>query len=211
MRHVTETFDVYQFSELSEQAKEQARGWFRSCMDCDDWDSTEWRDSMLAFADHFGFHITNWELGDGRGAHIDATFDRLDDCIRELSGVRLWKYLDANYGGKVTVRDGGTVGSPDDPYRPHKEWRDGHDWIRAGQAGECPFTGMYTDCALFDPLAEFVKRPDSRTFEELLAECLESHVVACRNAVEDSYSDEVVDSNIEANEYEFTKSGEHYT
>jgi hypothetical protein len=102
------------------------------------------------------------------------------------------------------------VGSADNPYRSHKEKRDGHDWILYAADGGCTLTGWYTDCALFSPLAEFIKRPDRRSFDELLYECLESFLCAAADAYEDCGSDETVDENIRANEYEFTEDGEHY-
>jgi hypothetical protein len=122
----------------------------------------------------------------------------------------LWKYLRVNYGGTITVSGKKQHVTADNPCGWHKERRDGHDWILYAANGGCPFTGCGTDCALFDPLAEFVKRPDARTFGELLNECLESFLSTAADAYESCYEDEYVDETIRANEYEFTESGERY-
>lgn len=184
-----ETINVCQFSELSDRAKERARDWYRSCMDCDDWNSTEWLASINAFADHYGFSISDYQIGAGQGCHIDCDFSRLEDDVRELSGVRLWKYL------------GNQCGTPQ---------QDGHEFILSAADGSCPFTGTYTDCPAFDTLREFVQRPDNRQFDQLMQECMETVLAAIREEVEYRYSDEAIDESIESNEYKFTEDGEHY-
>lgn len=209
MRHVVEEFDVYTFEELSDKAKERAREWFRGCMDGNDWMAEEWRASLKAFVELFNGKLRDYCYPERGRSYVKVDWS-IDDCILELSGVRLWKYLNANYGGQVTVYDGGTVGSSDNPLRYHKEKRDGHAWILACKDGECPFTGCGTDCPFFDPLAEFVKRPDNQTFEELLNDCLESFLSSAADAYEAMYEDEYADDAIIANAYEFTENGDRY-
>ena len=66
--------EIYTFEELDEQARENARAWYRDGLDYP-WFS-ESIDSIRAFADHFGVTLKDWSLGSGCGRdyiHTDAT------------------------------------------------------------------------------------------------------------------------------------------
>ena len=71
----------------------------------------------------------------------------------------------------------------------------------------CPFTGYYMDDVLLDPLRQFLRRPGSRSFEELLSDCLLAWVCACRDDWDSRLQDDAVAEAIEANDYEFTGDG----
>ena len=60
MRTIEKT--VYQFSELSDSAKEKARDWAKSLGDLYGW-SADSRDSIEAFCDHFGVKLKDWRVG----------------------------------------------------------------------------------------------------------------------------------------------------
>jgi hypothetical protein len=64
MRVIEKT--VYTFDELSDEAKERARGWYRASFEYP-WFG-EIQDSMNAFCDKFGVKILNYSLGDHRGS-----------------------------------------------------------------------------------------------------------------------------------------------
>lgn len=72
---------------------------------------------------------------------------------------------------------------------------------------DCPFTGFCADEDILQPLREFLERPTKTTLQELIGDCLYSWLKAYCADVEYQNSDEAVDSNILANEYEFTKDG----
>ena len=57
----TVQIEVFTFDELSEEAKEKAREWWRHGMDFA-W-SDESRGSIEAFCDHFGVRLKDWEVG----------------------------------------------------------------------------------------------------------------------------------------------------
>lgn len=56
----TVQIDVFTFDELSEEAKEKAREWWRA--DCGFAWSDESRGSIEAFCDHFDVRLKNWEV-----------------------------------------------------------------------------------------------------------------------------------------------------
>ncbi len=80
---------VYQFSELSEQAKETAINWYRNGSDDNQIYFGEIIDTVKKVAELFDLKFGR-EYTDIRTGHID-------DNILELSGVRLYKYLINNY------------------------------------------------------------------------------------------------------------------
>ncbi len=55
---------AYQFDELSDDAKETARGWFRT--DYPDYPDYEWWDSTYEDAERIGLVITSFDLGRGQ-------------------------------------------------------------------------------------------------------------------------------------------------
>ena len=66
--------EIYTFEELSDEAKERARDWWRKDLDYP-WFS-ESIDSIRAFANHFGVTLKDWQIGGGGGRdyiHTDAT------------------------------------------------------------------------------------------------------------------------------------------
>ena len=55
-----ETIEVYEFTELSEEAKEVARDWYRATEPSDL--SEDWVASMGSFADIIGISLIDWVL-----------------------------------------------------------------------------------------------------------------------------------------------------
>lgn len=73
MRTETITRDIYSFEELSDDAKEKARDWYREGIDLA-W-SDESRESIQAFCAAFNVRLTDWEIGPHCAYHYrtDAT------------------------------------------------------------------------------------------------------------------------------------------
>jgi len=72
---------IFQFSELDEQAKQNAREWFRSTSDFP-WFG-EYKDCLKAFCDHFRVSLRDWSLGDSQG------YVKTDAEQRHFRGVKL--------------------------------------------------------------------------------------------------------------------------
>ena len=79
--------------------------------------------------------------------------------------------------------------------------------------GDCPFTGYYIDDVLLRPIRDFMAKPQLLlvTFQQLVDECLSAWVSAYIADWEYAYSDEAIRETCEANEYQFTESGEFYS
>ena len=62
--------NVYQFNELSDSAKENARSWYRDCSDFPWFD--DYLASINAFCAEFSVKVTDYALGADRGCFIDT-------------------------------------------------------------------------------------------------------------------------------------------
>ncbi len=72
---------VFQFHELDEQAKRNARDWYRTNSEYPWFD--EAKGSLKAFCDHFNVTLRDWNLGDGRG------YVKTDAEQRHFRGIKL--------------------------------------------------------------------------------------------------------------------------
>jgi hypothetical protein len=54
--------NLYAFDELSDEAKERAREWWRESLDYPWW--SEAHESIRAFLDHFGVEMRDWSMGE---------------------------------------------------------------------------------------------------------------------------------------------------
>ncbi|MGB1317422.1 MAG: hypothetical protein ACPG5W_04425 [Flavobacteriales bacterium] len=210
MRTVTTT--LFSFNELSEEAKQTAIESIRNegIETCHYWQ--EARNSVEQFHDEVGTRS-------GNRSWLDINTGHIEDSILELSGNRLRTYLINNFGQLFYERKYRTSFSKEQrpathPMRKIEKWKDGTYWIthRSNFLTEscCPLTGVCYDEDLIEPLKKFIQKPDERTFEDLLTECIESLRTSLEN--EDDYraSDEGITEDIEANDFEFEQDGTKY-
>lgn len=88
---------IYQFDELSQEAKEKAREWYRRNDPYrNEYIDGECRASLQAFEEYFPIHVTGWVISPWGRSYVRFHMT-CDPEIAELKGVRLWKYLKANY------------------------------------------------------------------------------------------------------------------
>ena len=177
---------VYQFNELSKDAKEKAIEWFRGINEYNG--SSEVLDSIRNGLRHFESFLKDYSIDwdNINGCDFKIKMD-YDDEICELSGVRLWKYLHNN--SLLTY------------WNKYNKKRD--DLL----SGNCPFTGVTFDEDFLDNIREFVKKPNNQTFEELLNDAVYNTINAGCKDWEYQQSDEAIAETIEVNEYHFTKDG----
>lgn len=187
MRKIETT--IYSFSELSDSAKQRAMDEFYSAGWEPAW-SYENLSSLKEFYKLFGNLISpglrNWS---------DTRFDGNSDVL-ELSGIRAMKYLWNNYHddlfkGKFYYRNGKS--------RYSKVQRDNTS---------CVLTGFCMDDDILQPIYDFLKKPDRRTIEDLLQECVESWRIASERDEEYQQSEEYFTEEADANGWEFTEGGE---
>lgn len=202
----TVSINVFSFSELSEWAKQTAIENHREYLyeNGPAWQK-ENRETLEAFEAIFPIKAKDWEYGDRN--YINYRLDTMDyDEISGLSGVRLLKYLVNNYWNYLYK---GKFYSTDGRYENGKyTYKSRHSKCQFECC--CPLTGHCLDYDILEPIMNFMKKPDSTTFEQLLYECLQSLVYACSRDWEDEISDERIAESIEANEYRFTEDGQLY-
>jgi hypothetical protein len=206
---------LYKFEELSEEAKEKAiEKWRNSGTD---FHGDEYRDTLKKFEESFPIKVKDWSIDPWGGSYINSYFTG-DDDIKELSGIRLMKYLWNNYQAKQFFSRG-------QRYQVHSREKISHARIRSEklkngyynsyysaitlEAG-CVLTGCGVDYDILNPIYKFLESPDNRTFESLLEECLESWRKSWEKEMEYQNSDEYISEEIIANECDFTEDGEMY-
>jgi hypothetical protein len=180
------TVGVFHFSDLSDDAKEKARAWYRRASADDTYLADEMVDSLKAACKALGWKLEGYELSTyGRSfVHIDAPRTNSDlhsfeDDPAPMLGARLWKKL-LSWCYDRTI----------------------------GEDGSCPFTGVCYDEDFLDPLRAFLKRPRlDWTMQDLVDACVNSWLSSAISNLEHAESDEAIDENIEANEYEFLEDG----
>lgn len=176
-------FDVYSID--VHPHPERVFDWIRQNWDVTDWLLDEYVGSLRGFCKHYDLTLADWSIS-ATGHRSEFVKITIPDEIAEMSGVRLWKYLQRHYSTYHCQFTG--------------QQRD-------ALAGGCPFTGMIYDEDALDPMREFIRRPDSRTWRELVDDCVASLIQALHREAEYRYSDEALREDCEANDYLFYERG----
>jgi len=207
---------VYQFSELTESAKQKAIEWYRNSND----DGYLYADEIIESVKEVCelFHLkTGREWSDIRTSHID-------DNIMELKGIRLYKYIVNNYWSSLFKRKFlGSIG--DNKVIKHRMSKTHfYDMSKGARVNSsnfiysnirfdncCTLTGVCYDMDILQPVYDFLEKPNtSTTFEDLMNE-IESAISKTFQQNEDWVnSDEYITEQIESNEYDFTQDGKRF-
>lgn len=205
--------NLYKFSELSEEAKENAiENEIRKGIDTSFyWD--EAHQSVKAFHDVFNTR-------EGFNSWLDVRFGYIEDNVRELKGWRLRKYIINNFWSDI--HKGKYYSVKANHLIRHKRVKS--KTLSNGNAfnayysaitieRSCPFTGVCYDMDLLDPIYNLIDWKEDYselTFEELMENCLDSLRASLES--EDDYrnSDEAISEDLEANDYDFTEDGDIY-
>jgi hypothetical protein len=199
------TIKAYEVSELSDKAKDRAfRKWLNNF-------EYFWYDenkaSLNAFEDIFPIEVNNFEYGNG--GYINWTFTE-DERIRELSGQRLATYLWNNYRWEIFKGKYYSLWSKKEvSYEYHKN---GCPVLKSRRSkiimdNCCVLTGYTTDDSLLIPVYDFMNKPDSRDFEDLLNDCLNEWVKDCNADYEYAMSTEAFEEYCESNDLMFDENG----
>lgn len=213
---------VFSFEELSDKAKKRAIEEHSRGMEYG-W-SSENEASLKAFADLFNLHRLDWQYGFCH-AYASASFESWSEGRENLSGKRLIAEL-WNIGKdriwKRKYLKHGELRDERPPYHPMREVREittGPNkgkysvsyYSRIQRQADCPFTGVCSDYYLIQPIEKYLENPDpNKTYKELIKDCLASWAKACGEDYEHTFSDEYIQEEIEANEYEFTEDGSKF-
>lgn len=206
------TVTVFQFSELSDQAKEKARSWYRDGALYDDWWDSVY-DDAAQIADILGIDLrqkpvklmngsTRYEpaiyfsgfSSQGDGACFEGSYSYKKGCVEALKG-RAPKNEELRAIARALVN----------AQRPHLY----------GLSATVKHRGHYshafcTEIEVFDRGGNYA----STKAAEEISEALRGFMHWIYRSLEKEYewlmSDEQVDASIEANEYEFTEDGDRY-
>jgi len=187
MKTVNVKLKLFSVKELSDEAREKAyQEYANSCF-------YPWNDdnenSLNAFANVFPVKIKNFEYGYRND--ISWNFTESDE-IQELSGQRLATYLWNNYRDTIYQRKYKTSFKRMQRLQYHpmlqqkaSKLKNGEEdiWVTVRsniflETHGCPLTGYTTDYDLMLPIWEFMEKPDSRDFYDLMGDCLESWLKA---------------------------------
>jgi hypothetical protein len=196
---VTKTVKVYQFDELSDEAKEKARGWYREGgFDYEWWDGVE--DDFKTIANTIG--ITDVKIyfsgfsSQGDGACFEGSYHYEKGSVKKLM----------EYAPKDT-----------ELHRIVKGLYEVQRQNFYGISGRVKHSGHYyhkycTDIELYkdytDGGNDYLK--DNDIVKELLRDLMAWLYRTLRDEYDYLNSDEQVDETIKCNEYEFTEDGKRY-
>jgi len=209
----TEKTTIYQFSELSDEAKEKAREWWREGgMDYEWWDFIY--DDAVQCAEALGISIDHRPGRNGRGEPTKG------QPTIYFSGF--WSQGDgACFEGDYSYRKGWRKALNDyapkdsDLFRIGKELQDAQRKLNWQGSATIKHVGHYyhqrsISVTVMDGEGSYV----SREHEDAISECMSDFCSWIYKRLEEEYdyrmSDEAVDETIEANEYEFTVDGERW-
>ncbi len=193
----TKTIEIYEFSELSNKAKENAISQYRES-------NTEifWQDEILESLEGLfkycnGVKLKDYSLGQ-YNSWINVSFT--NDEVENLNGKRALAWIENNLLSNIRIPK--NAFSINGTRRKLAQYG---QYYRAGMIEPCPFTGYCADDDFLDSLLKDIKEGcDLKTaFEGLTSEYqkLINAEIAWQN------SDEYIAEHLEANNYEFDKKG----
>lgn len=197
----TISVNLYQFSELSEEGKENAIEKWREKGIEYFW-ADEAFESLRKFCEEFNMDFHNASYS--QYSIADCRTNNIDDNILELSGIRLRTYILNNHYDILFEPK---------HYGEYKKNLNSNNWKYKRYSRiqyietSCPFTGYCGDEDLLTPIRNFIKTPNKSDFESLLTDCISSWVESANSDCEYQESDEAIIETIEANDYEFDSEG----
>jgi hypothetical protein len=186
----TVNLNLYSFDELSENAQEKVISTWRD-NDLYFWDS-ENTNSLNAFCKIFDIKIKDYEYGYRN--YINSSFNLSLDIL-EFKNVLAYKYLWNNYKSDV--------------FKPKYYYKNGKKRLSKIQLNnDCVLTGYYIDNEILAPIYDFLEKPDNSSIEDLLNDCLNNWLSACRKDYEYWNSAECIREEIKDNDYLFLANGQ---
>lgn len=209
---------VYQFDELSEEAKEKAIEHYREQnYDSGYWFLDEANATLKKFCDLFNI---DWSRFDYEEMYRSEYSFNMEDQILELEGWRLATYIWNNYRSDIFKGKyyGHLSGKYPDGRRIAKSKahpigkRHVKRYSKILLEASCPFTGVCYDDDILRPMYEFLDNPTAyrHDFKQLLDDCLHSLAHSVASEIEHHNSDEGITEEIRANEYEFEEDGSRF-
>lgn len=190
-----EQIKIYKFYELSEKSQDRAIELYNA----DNYE-IHWQSEIIESFKAI-FKTANIDLIDYSVSiygHSFIKFD-LDDCIKELSGVRAYAWLENNLFYKLRI-------SRSDWIKNRKNYLSYGSDYRQGKIKPCPLTGYYFDDTLIDSFKNNIFKHNYN-----LNECFQDLLFLTVRELESKYeaqrSKEYLADFFEANEFEFLENG----
>jgi hypothetical protein len=204
------TIQIYTFAELSEDAKETAMNQYRKKTENYHYGFyyDEIIESAKACAEVFGFEF-------GR-EYTDVRTSKIDDCILNLSGVRLYKYIVSNFYNDLFKPR--YIKSLDRElickqfiWKIKKRYNGSYYttlYSKMRVDNCCSLTGVCYDDDILKPVYEFLTRPDKNTtFEDLLSDIEHAIQKTFDRTEEWLNSDEFINEELENRDFDFLEDG----
>jgi len=195
---------LFKFNELSDEAKQVAMNAYEADTSFSYNDAHE---SVKAFNEIFGTR-------ESRDTWINVSTEHIDDCILELTGFRLQKYLWNNFRDGIYKPKQYSLWSKKDV--SFKYYKDGYPVLKIRKSRVflddcCPLTGVCYDEDMLDPIREFLASRDvesqSTTFESLMEDCFYRLFKSLESEDEYAYSDEGKSEELSERDDEYTITG----
>lgn len=209
---ITKTFELYEYNELSEEAKDRIRDEWRGCDDLMDAYNSDYEAVLTEFSKICNVNVFDWSVGlygshfrfDCKGYPYEVYDNEgyVDEYIElaSLSGKLLFRYVLNNIIPHIIKGKYYSRWHYDENGKAHSK----HRYSRViMEKGSCPLTGYYADCDIIEPIVKYYRAwttyPADYTYEDLMKECLNAFFDVWEKDYEYQDSDEAIDEMIEAN------------
>ena len=197
MRTITREYSIFPIHELSADAQQKA--YYKWIEDREYSYSSDNRNTMEQFEELFNIDVRRWSYDSC--TYNYSFFTSLSAEVEELCGVRLAAYIINNHWHKL--------------YTPKIYW--GKTSVgtttkkrlsRVFRNADCTLTGYCADCAILEPIYDFLKQPDKNTtYLQLMDKCLASFFRFCRDDMQYTQSEENFHEESNANDWEYLSNG----
>ena len=207
---------IFTIAELSETAKKKAHSNYQEHQEF--YWGEDWMKVIKTGLEEFNCTIGNWEVDYSCANRSHVPFTVQSDFVEEISGWRLRTWLINNFSDTIYPKKyyGKLVNTFKDgtPIPVSKEHRAGlrhvkrYSKVLAGD--ECNITGFCGDYDFMKPILEFIKKPDTSTFKDLIEEAIHNTLKGMEQEYDNTQSMEYFEEEAEANDMEFYEDGTRY-
>lgn len=204
----TQTLTLYKFNELTPEAQQTAIERYKDAdMISTDFIVDEAGNTLKKFCDLFSITYRNFDFCEMYRSQYSF---EMEDTILELSGLRLHKYIWNNFKSDLYKGKYYSLWSKKDI--SYKYYKEGYPVLKDRRSKvffdtSAVLTGWCYDESILGPIYNFLDKPTSTDFKQLLQDCLYNFAKDVCSEIEAQYTDEVISENLIANEYEFTANG----
>ena len=197
---------VYQYEELSEQAKENARNSLRDRLSENriDAEAYDYRNTLKKIEEIFGIKVRDWSVDGYSRTYFRFDFVNLDEDI-ENEPKFLLRYLNRFVTPCIDTR---VIYYAKNHYENHKKRK---SRILSYPKYSCCITGSWTDWAVDDALnniKEIIMQ--GKSAKDFVKDMLNDFFRRWNMDCEYAYSDESIEEEIMGNGYEFLENGKPY-